>query len=254
MNSCRANGCGNLRVLRPCDINDVEDAGVEASGASGVSHTASPVEVEAEEEEEFGSRSTVRMLDPRTPSPAEVAEHELTHLPFRNWCRHCVKGRGKEAPHRKQTTETSVPELHLDLMFLGEEADPGNTLTILVAKERQTKMSLASVMPNKSTGHFLCSRVLAFLKEIGCDTGDLTVKSDQEPAMQSVIQDLEASCGQRWWEVCRRVQPRQREPKQRDRGKTNSSCRFTGAGPEKCSGNSMGHLGANAAPDLAVVG
>ena len=75
-------------------------------------------------------------------------------------------------------------------MFLGEEADPGNTVTILVAKGRQTKMALASVMPNKSTGYFLCSRVLPFLKEICCDTGDLTVKSDQEPAMQSVIRDL----------------------------------------------------------------
>ena len=51
-------------------------------------------------------------------------------------------------------------------------------------------MALASVMPNKSTGHFLCTRVLAFLKEIGCDMGDLTVKSDQESAMQSVVKDV----------------------------------------------------------------
>ena len=29
----------------------------------------------------------------------EVEQHELTHLPFRNWCRHCVRAKGKESPH-----------------------------------------------------------------------------------------------------------------------------------------------------------
>ena len=27
---------------------------------------------------------------PVLPSEAEVEQHELTHLPFRNWCRQCV--------------------------------------------------------------------------------------------------------------------------------------------------------------------
>ena len=30
------------------------------------------------------------------PSEAEVEQHELTHLPFRSWCRHCVHDKGKE--------------------------------------------------------------------------------------------------------------------------------------------------------------
>ena len=70
------------------------------------------------------------MTDPRMPRAEEVAEHEKTHLPFRNWCRHSVQGWGKEAPHHKQSGEPCVPDVHLDFMFLGEEADPGNTLTI----------------------------------------------------------------------------------------------------------------------------
>ena len=51
---------------------------------------------EIEEEEEYGLRKTERKQDPREPSAEERIEHEKTHLPFRSWCRHCVRGRGKE--------------------------------------------------------------------------------------------------------------------------------------------------------------
>ncbi len=38
------------------------------------------------------------------PTPAEVAQRELTHLPAKPWCERCVRGRGKDAA-RKKTTE-----------------------------------------------------------------------------------------------------------------------------------------------------
>ena len=38
------------------------------------------------------------------PSEAEVEEHELTHLPFRNWCRHCVRAKCKESQHLESST------------------------------------------------------------------------------------------------------------------------------------------------------
>ena len=31
---------------------------------------------------------------PTLPSPAEVEEHNITHIPYRSWCSHCAKGRG----------------------------------------------------------------------------------------------------------------------------------------------------------------
>ena len=33
------------------------------------------------------------------PTQEEVEKHNRTHLPFRIWCPHCMRGRGKEAPH-----------------------------------------------------------------------------------------------------------------------------------------------------------
>ena len=35
----------------------------------------------------------------RGPTKAEKEEHEATHLLYRAWCKHCVRGRGMKTPH-----------------------------------------------------------------------------------------------------------------------------------------------------------
>ena len=72
---------------------------------------------EATEEVDNGGRKPIKMLDPRLPTEAEVDEHNLTHLPFRNWCPHCVRGRGKEWPNKKVDEVSSMPEIHADICF-----------------------------------------------------------------------------------------------------------------------------------------
>ena len=53
--------------------------------------------------------------DPRLPSQKEVEEHNLTHLPYRNLCPHCVRGRGKDLDHRKSLDEDrNVREFSFD--------------------------------------------------------------------------------------------------------------------------------------------
>ena len=32
------------------------------------------------------------------PTEEEVREHELTHIPYRSWCEHCVKGKAQQLP------------------------------------------------------------------------------------------------------------------------------------------------------------
>ena len=58
-----------------------------------------------------------KLVDPILPKKAEVQAHEMTHLPFRNWCRHCVSGRGMERPHRQVQGERTLPEFHFDFCF-----------------------------------------------------------------------------------------------------------------------------------------
>ena len=47
--------------------------------------------VDAQEEGKF----VKRLVDPRLPTEDEVAHHELTHVPYRNWCPVCVKAKGR---------------------------------------------------------------------------------------------------------------------------------------------------------------
>ena len=39
---------------------------------------------------------------PFRPTQAEVDRHYLTHIPFRNWCPECVRGKAKDDAHRCQ--------------------------------------------------------------------------------------------------------------------------------------------------------
>ena len=99
---------------------------------------------EEDEEEEFGKRIPQKKMDPKEPTPAERREHELTHIPFRSWCRHCVRGRGKEEDCRKTDRAPEIPEIHIDFMFMGEEGGK-NTLPMVVVRERVSKAIMVSI-------------------------------------------------------------------------------------------------------------
>ena len=184
MSSCTRSQGEEISPIRP----------VEKCGRNGKSGEARREIGNAEEEAEYiegeevdnGKREVVKMADPTLPSVAEVEEHNVTHLPFRNWCRHCIRGRGKEMPHKKGRQEVMIPEISMDFCFLGDE-DGSKTMATMVARDRTTRMTLASAVPSKSTGTFIAKRIVAFMREIGCEQGDVIVKSDQEPAVQAII-------------------------------------------------------------------
>ena len=76
-----------------------------------------------EEKEEFGVRKAERKLDPRELGEEERLEHEKTYLPFRSWCKHCVKGRGKEEACREGEKSYDAAEVHMGFMFMGDEGN-----------------------------------------------------------------------------------------------------------------------------------
>ena len=67
------------------------------------------------------------MRQPYQPTPAQIAEHELTHIPFRDWCVHCMKGRGQANHHRsdqnkkmegEEGVQGAATTFSIDYMFL----------------------------------------------------------------------------------------------------------------------------------------
>ena len=80
------------------------------SGVAGLSATA-----------DVDERRAVTIATPEVPSREAVESHMLTHSPFAPWCRACISGRGRDAPHFRQGGEetAATPVISLDYFFLG---------------------------------------------------------------------------------------------------------------------------------------
>ena len=148
------------------------------------------LELKDEVSEATDARKVKPMHDPRLPSQEEVRFHSLTHLPYRSWCAHCVRGRGREMDHRKRPAgEEGVPEYHLDYCFPGDEE--GQKLVVLAVVERYSRMKKMAVVPSKgSMGEYATKMVLSLIEECGDKDSTVILKSDQEPAIKFLIDDV----------------------------------------------------------------
>lgn len=154
----------------------------------------------------------------REPTQEEREEHALSHLLFRSWCRHCGRGRGREWPHAQVAEEPGLPEMHEDLCFLGGESEPGQTLPVLVMRERSSKMMLAATLLAKSSNSHIARRIFAFMKEVGVAQRDLAVRTGQEPAVVSIMDEVgRARIAAGWGKICHRAEPAWQQRDQRDR-------------------------------------
>ena len=60
--------------------------------------------------------------DPKMPSPAEVAEHNITHWPFRSWCKFCNMGRGLGEQRGRHAGRThTIPRVGIDYWYITSE-------------------------------------------------------------------------------------------------------------------------------------
>ena len=92
-----------------------------------------------------------------------------------------------QAPHfRSKKDDHQIKEFHMDFMFLGPKEVAGQTLACIVVREAETRMTV----PCKTTGTYNWKRIVAFLHETGCLHGDMIVRSDQELAVMSIMEEV----------------------------------------------------------------
>ena len=61
---------------------------------------------------------------------------------------------------------------------------------MLAVKERSRGVVTSTVAPRKSSGQWLGRRVMAFLREAGCEVEAVAIKSDSEPALTKVVEEI----------------------------------------------------------------
>ena len=137
------------------------------------------------------------LRDPGTPTQQQKAEHETTHLPFRSWCEHCVRGSGRDAQSRTvkgDAAHSDVPRVHLDYCFFTELSgkDERTTLTTLVMKESECKSLWAYPVMSKGASNepWVVKQILHDIDTIGLSQERIIIKNDQEPAIKDLKAEL----------------------------------------------------------------
>ena len=113
-----------------------------------------------------------------TPSKAEIEEHEKTHLPFRTWCKSCVKGRGVASPHCKVgQNDPKAPGIEIDYCF------PRAGITILGVRDNQSGATASIWVPKKGGTISWIAEHLTNMIDYEWGRSKIISKSDGEPAI-----------------------------------------------------------------------
>ena len=120
------------------------------------------------------------------PCQAEIEEHNVNHLSFRDWCPYCVQGKGVSYPHRKRKgDENEVPVISSDYMGVKQREPEEGQNPILVSVDRKTKMKFANVLKQKGVEHYAVERHARDLVD-GLGYSKFVMKDDQEPAIKAL--------------------------------------------------------------------
>ena len=182
-----------------CQCCPVEDGGDEVVDEDQQAESA------LEDTGEFGLDKPKSLPAPYTPSRQERMEHDLTHVPYRSWCPHCVRGKALALGHyaRKPMDEEEmrVPLVALDYAFLKKTGvDESGTpeigeVTTMVVKDRRSKCTFPIPVPQKGIDpeEYSVRQLLRVLEYLGYN--ELTLKCDQESALTKVIENAKVHRG-----------------------------------------------------------
>ena len=127
------------------------------------------------------------MQQPKCPTPEEIARHELTHLPAATWCEACVKGRGREAPHRDQRgsmLDSVLPVIQCDYGYLTDVGE--EPVIALFASCRSSTNLFATLCTQKGPKDtYVVAAFASWIWELGHVR--LIIQSDGEPAILALV-------------------------------------------------------------------
>ena len=65
-----------------------------------------------------------RGLSDPLPTQEERDQHMINHEPFRSWCEHCVRGRGRGQPHKSSdSSKNAIPIFVFDYLFITKNCE-----------------------------------------------------------------------------------------------------------------------------------
>ena len=139
------------------------------------------------------------LTTPVLPSPKEREQHNVSHAEYKDWCPHCVSGRGRVTQHKRSSPEEkeerqgldATPVLQLDYTFCATRHDPTNVQSILVVKDVSTGWIEAALLPKGN-----CAGAILFVRKVIDILGHrkLIIQTDSENAATSLAKNVASSC------------------------------------------------------------
>ena len=165
------------------ELNGVED---ESDGISDEEGN------EIDGEEELAAPDWQVIAGPRNkPTQREREEHEATHVPFRDWCVHCILGRGRthhRVAKQKSEDQSRGPVIPMDCFFMRMEPAPNvqaiseKSITCVAVKEDRHQNIMSSVALKKGVEEsWTIERVVRFIDLLS--DREITLISGTEPAI-----------------------------------------------------------------------
>ena len=173
------------------------DAGSPAPPRADAGSTA-PLEPEAPGDElgEGAPRARARKQPP-VPSAVEVEEHEITHYPYRAWCRFCVAASGRRDQHdrsRQSMQDDGVALIAIDYAYFTDGAweatEMERATPILVAADQKHGMLMAEVVQAKGLNPYAVEVLVRFLTWAGHPV--IKLRSDGENPIRALATEVAA--------------------------------------------------------------
>ena len=127
---------------------------------------------------------------PKEPTAQERAEHELTHLPFRSWCKTCVMSKSRQDHSKK--LRLKQPVLQCDYSFFTDPKVEGS-VAILNARDVMSELALACAVPNKGRSVYAEGELRRFIFEAGRTFGVL--QADPEASLVALAETVTSELG-----------------------------------------------------------
>ena len=155
-----------------------------------------------DEELPVEERSARVVRKPCEPTPEERSAHESTHLPFRDWCPHCVSCRASDPGHRlTERAKDKPPMVQIDYQFASEKVNmeasdeqvvtAGPMVTIFMAKFCGRGAVAATQCSNGAIA-FLAAFLMGQLAAWGLACGALVVRANQETSVTTMLDEITA--------------------------------------------------------------
>ena len=182
-----------LYPLRDGAPGIADEAGLEETSSDRAREQGGDVD---DEDTAMNPRAARR---PATPTKAMIMAHEVHHADYRDWCAHCVAGKGVTHKHTTSDRESrsDTAEFCLDYAFMTEERrigyledigveDEAGLSPVLIGHDRSSEAIWAMVAEAKGVTESSVKWAKDRIDESGYLGTKVVLKSDQEEAIKAL--------------------------------------------------------------------